>query len=223
MAIPVHALVHRPLTVQAVAELVALPTAPQVPDDSDAMTEEMRRRGWEWEHQLVCDSFRTAHQHVVCDEYGNPFGNAGSRTFLVFGEVYPVDPSDEDMRNGPWLYGYIEGWEQVPGWVSRRPSTDEDCEAVLAQAAQAVTEHLGEAPERTTASSYTAGIGPELTHRIWRTPTHALILGPTADNGPYGYLTHLQLSSTPLTCAPDLPPAGDKDGLDRWIAAHIDW
>ncbi|MFI2205669.1 hypothetical protein ACH47Z_33845 [Streptomyces sp. NPDC020192] len=222
MPIPVHALVHCPLTVEAVAELVALPTAPPVPDEFDAVAEEMQRRGWEWEH-LVCDSFRTAHHHVVCSDVGNPFGDPDARTFLVFGEMYPVDPKDEDMTNGPWLYGYIEGWEKVPGWTSRRPSTDEDCEAVLAQAAQAVTEHLGEAPERTIASSYTVAAGPALTHRIWRTPTHALILGPTADNGPYGYLTHLQLSCTPLSCAPDLPPAGDKDGLDGWITAHIDW
>lgn len=223
MPIPVHALVHCPLSIEAVAELVSLPTGLQVSDESDAMSEEMRRRGWDWEDRLVCDSFRTAHQHVLCNDYGNPFGTPGSRTVVIFGEIYPVDPNDEDMTNGPWLNGYVEGWEQAPGWASRRPSTDEDCEAVLAQAAQAVTEHLGEFPERSFLSSYNAGIGPELTQRIWRTPTHALILGSAADNGPYGYLTHLQLSCTPLDCAPELPPAGDKENLDRWIAAHIDW
>ncbi|CAM5233951.1 putative protein OS=Streptomyces microflavus OX=1919 GN=Smic_19510 PE=4 SV=1 [Streptomyces microflavus] len=65
--------------------------------------------------------------------------------------------------------------------------------------------------------------GPAMTHRIWRTPTHALILGPAADNGPYGYLTHLQLSCTPLGCAPELPPAVDGDALTEWITAHVDW
>lgn len=54
-------------------------------------------------------------------------------------------------------------------------------------------------------------------------PAGPLVLGPAADNGPYGYLTHLQLSLTPLTCAPELPPAADENALEAWISAHIDW
>ncbi|MFI1676239.1 hypothetical protein [Streptomyces sp. NPDC020607] len=60
-------------------------------------------------------------------------------------------------------------------------------------------------------------------HRIWRTATQAVIVGPHADNGPYGYLTHLQLAASPLNMAPELPLADDTEGLDRWIEAHIDW
>ncbi|ORT57161.1 hypothetical protein BKD26_26075 [Streptomyces sp. CB03238] len=86
-----------------------------------------------------------------------------------------------------------------------------------------MTEHLGTTPERTILSSTALVTGPALTHRVWRTPTHALVLGPAADNGPYGYLTHLQLSYTPLACGPDLPPEDNEDGLATWITAHVDW
>ncbi|GHG62737.1 hypothetical protein GCM10018779_31710 [Streptomyces griseocarneus] len=223
MLFPVHALAHRPLTVGAVAELVGLPAESDVSDGFEAVDAEVQRRGWCWEDSLVCDSFRTAEQHVLCSDHASPFGNPDARTFLVFGELYPVDPHDERMANESWLYGLMDRWQEQPGWSGRRPCTDQDCEAVLAQAAQAVTEHLGMPPERTFSSSVTVVAGPALTHRIWRTPTHALILGPTADNGPYGYLTHLQLSCTPLTCGPDLPSADDEDGLAGWITAHIDW
>ncbi|WEO93014.1 hypothetical protein A6P39_002325 [Streptomyces sp. FXJ1.172] len=222
MSIPVHALVQRPLTTEAVAELLALPDVSRIPEEFDAVDEELRRRGWEWQHKLVCDSFRTGHGHVLCSDYGSPFGEPDARCFLVFGEIYPVDPGDEDMRNEEWLNGYIEGWQQLPGWTCRRPSTDQDCEAVLAQAARAVTEHLGTVPERILVSAAVAA-GPALTHRIWRTATHALVLGPAEDHGPYGYLTHLRLSCTPLGCGPDLPPASDEDALVRWIVAHTSW
>ncbi|SEB91853.1 hypothetical protein SAMN04490357_0722 [Streptomyces misionensis] len=67
---------------------------------------------------------------------------------------------------------------------------------------------LAHCPLTADAVAHTVGFGLALTHRIWRTPTHALILGPSADEGPYGYLTHLRLSQAPLSCAPDLPPAG---------------
>ncbi|MFD8388064.1 hypothetical protein ACFV2N_02365 [Streptomyces sp. NPDC059680] len=223
MPIPVHVLAHRPLTVEAVAEFVALPFVPYVPEDVDAVDEETVRRGWSWEHELVCDSFRTADQYVLCSDGLSPFGSLDARYFLVFGEMYPVDPDDEAKANGPWLSGHLDGWRQLPGWTTQEPCTDQDCEAVLAQAAQAVTQCLGAAAARTVVSSATVVTGPALTHRIWRTPTHALVLGPSADNGPYGYLTHLQLSCTPLACGPELPPAGDEDGLTAWITAHVDW
>ncbi|MFF8995069.1 hypothetical protein ACF09H_35110 [Streptomyces sp. NPDC014983] len=222
MPIPVHALAHRPLTPEAVAELVALPFEAPVGEDHDAVEEELRRRGWDRE-DLVCESFRTGHGHVLCSEDYSPFGELEARTFLVFGQMYPVDPDDEKMVNGTWLNGYMEGWERVPGWSGLRPATDQDCESVLKQAAEAVTEVLGSAPERTLVSAHTVGPGPALTHRVWRTPTHALVLGPSADEGPYGYLTHLQLSSSPLSRAPALPPADDEQALADWITAHIDW
>ncbi|CAL9338514.1 hypothetical protein [Streptomyces sp. enrichment culture] len=223
MPIAVHALAHGPLTTDAVAEFVALPSVPPVPDDVDAVDEEVRRRGWGWQHALVCDSFLTGHGHIVCTDGISPFGQADARRFLVFGEVYPVDPEDDEMVNGPCLYGLMDEWQRLPGWNGLRPGTDRDCEAVLARAAQAVTEHLGAGPERMIPSSESLAAGPPLTHRVWRTATHALVLGPAPDNGPYGYLTHLQLSSTPLDCGPDLPPADDTDGLTKWISTHIDW
>ncbi|MFF9567388.1 hypothetical protein [Streptomyces sp. NPDC014685] len=222
MPIPVHALAHSTLTADALDEFLALPTAPHVPDDFDALDLEVRRRGWAWE-DLVQDSFRTGYGHVLCTEDLTPFGVPDTRSFLVFGEVYPVDPEDGEMDNGPWLYGLVDDWQKLPGWSGRRPCTDQDCEAVLEQAARTMVEHLGQGPERTAPSSAAIATGPALTHRVWRTPTHALILGPASDNGPYGYLTHLQLSCTPLSCAPGLPPADDADGLDRWINAHVDW
>ncbi|MFJ9825126.1 hypothetical protein ACIRSU_12200 [Streptomyces sp. NPDC101160] len=219
----VHALAHRPLTAAAVAEFLGLPAAPPVPEDADAVEEEARRRGWEWEDGLVCESYRTAHGHVMCSDVFSPFGDPDARAFLVFGELYPVDPHDERMANGPWLNGLLDAWEKQPGWTGRRPCTEQDCENVLAQAAQVVSAHLGAPPERTVLSSAAVAAGPDLTQRIWRTATHAVVLGPAADNGPYGYLTHLQLSCTPLTAGPELPPADDEDGLVAWITAHVDW
>ncbi|MFJ9888864.1 hypothetical protein ACIQRW_23745 [Streptomyces sp. NPDC091287] len=219
----VHALARRPLTPAAVAEFVALPTGPPVGDDFEALDAELARRGWDWEHELVPDSFRTGHGHVLCSDGRNPFGQPDVRSFLVFGELYPFDEHDEGMTNEPWLSEHMDLWGQAAGWESDEPSTEQDCEATLAQAARAVTEHLGAAPERTCLSDAAVVTGPAMTHRVWRTSTHALVLGPAADNGPYGLLTHLQLSLTPLTCAPELPPAADENALDAWISAHIDW
>ncbi|WP_240926443.1 hypothetical protein [Streptomyces sp. JB150] len=223
MPIPVHALAHRPLTTEAVAEFVALPAVPHIPDDEDALDAELDRRGWSPQHELVCDSFLTGYGHVLCTDALSPFGQPDARQFLVFGELYPVDPEEDGLDNERWLYGLMDAWQRLPGWTGRRPSTDQDCEAVLAQAERAVTEHLGTAPERIVKSSDTLANGPALTHRIWRTPTHALILGPAPDNGPYGYLTHLQLSCTPLTCGPELPSPDDAAGLTKWIGTHVDW
>ncbi|MFG3345859.1 hypothetical protein ACGF1Z_12465 [Streptomyces sp. NPDC048018] len=220
----VHALAHRPLTVEAVAEFLGLPAAPPVPeDDEDAVGEEVRRRGWEGEDRLVCDSYRTAHGHVMCSETLSPFGDPDARAFLVFGELYPVDPHDESLANASWLNGLLDAWQKLPGWSGRRPATARDCEDLLAQAAQMVGDHLGASPERTVLSSEALAAGPRLTQRVWRTAGHAVVLGPAPDNGPYGYLTHLQLSCTPLACGPELPPAGDEDGMAAWIGAHVDW
>lgn len=219
----VHLFAYRPLTVDAVAEFVGLPTARRVTEDADAVDAELRGRGWSWENDLVCDSLRTRYGHVLCSDELSPFGHPDARNFLVFGELYPLDPQDEHMTNESWLRGHMDDWCQLPGWESREACTDKDCETVLAQAAQAVTEYLGTEPERTLLSSAAVVTGPDLSHRIWRTSTHALVLGPAADNGPYGYLTHLQLSCTPLSCGPDLPTADDEDALADWITAHVDW
>lgn len=219
----VHVLARRPLTPEAIAEFVALSTGPPVGDDFEALDAELARRGWDWEHELVCDSFRTKHGHVLCSDDRNPFGQTDARSFLVFGELYPFDEHDDSMANAPWLRGQMDLWCGTTGWERREPCTEQDCEATLAQAAQAVTGHLGAGPERTLLSDAAVVTGPAMTHRVWRTPTHALVLGPAADNGPYGYLTHLQLSLTPLSCAPELPPAADEKALEAWITAHIDW
>ncbi|MFB8040830.1 hypothetical protein ACFC8F_05955 [Streptomyces hydrogenans] len=221
MSAHVHALAHKSLTVSAVADFIGCPFEPRVPEQD--VEEVVERRGWSWEHSLVCDSLVTHHGLVLCSESYVPFGFPDARHLLVFGEVYPIDENDDEMRNGPWLFPIVDGWQKQPGWTGKRPATVDDCESVLTRAAQAVTAYLGSTPERTIVSDATTVTGPAMTHRIWRTPTHALVLGPHADNGPYGYLTHLQLSLTPLACAPDLPPAHDTDALNRWITAHVDW
>ncbi|MFG3490037.1 hypothetical protein [Streptomyces sp. NPDC047972] len=221
MSARVHALAHKPLTVAAVADFIGYPSEPPVSED--VVEEVVRRRGWSWEHSLVCDSMVTDHGHVLCSESYVPFGQPDTRHLLVFGEVYPVDEHDDEMCNGPWLFPLLEDWRKQPGWTGKQPATVEDCESVLTRAAQSVTRCMGSAPERTIVSDTATVVGPALTHRVWRTPSHALVLGPHADNGPYGYLTHLQLSLTPLVCAPDLPAADDTDTLNRWITAHVDW
>lgn len=146
MPLPVHALAHRPLSAAAVAELLELPAAPHVPENFEAVDAEVRRRGWRWEHELLCDSFGTGHGHVLCTDGMSPFGREAARTFLVFGELYPVDPDDEGMDNASWLHGVLDDWQAQPGWSGHEPCTDQDCEAVLEQAAQAVTHHLGTPP-----------------------------------------------------------------------------
>ncbi len=223
-SIPVHALAHRQLTPEAVAELLALPDATGLREDDDAIDAELARRGWTSEGVDLDGYLRTGLGHLhCCDSPYAPFGDPGGRHFLVFGEVYPVDPDDEEMDNGSWLFETMDSWELQPGWTSLRPATVADCEAVLAEAARAVTEQLGAEPERILVSDASVVTGPAMTHRIWRTATHALIVGPHADNGPYGYLTHLQLSCTPLGQGPELPPAQDEKALEEWIITHVDW
>jgi len=152
-----------------------------------------------------------------------PVRGSDGAEFLAFGELYPVDPDDEDLDNMPWLGDLVDDWGRAPGWTVRRPSTVEACVEVLDRAADAVAAHLGAAPERTVTSDAAVVTGPPMPHRIWRTATHAVIVGPHADNGPYGYLTPLQLAASPLGLAPELPPADDAAGLDHWIEAHVDW
>ncbi len=224
MSAPVHALAHCPLTQAAVAEFLSLPLQPAADEtDFDALDAVLRARGWSWEHECLTDSYRTGFGHPLCTEGDTPFGDREARSFLVFGELYPVDEDDEDLTNMSWLGELMDDWGRAPGWTVRRPSTVEACVEMLDQAADAVAAHLGAAPERTVVSHAAVVTGPPMPHRIWRTPTHAVIVGPHADNGPYGYLTHLQLASSPLDQAPELPHAGDTEALDRWIEAHVDW
>ncbi|MFI8320688.1 hypothetical protein [Streptomyces sp. NPDC085529] len=217
----VHALAHKPLAVAAIADFIGYPFEQRIPEE--AFAEAVERRGWSWADDLVCDALLTNHGHVLLSESYVPFGFPDTRHLLVFGEVYPVDEDDHEMGNGPWLFPIVDDWQKQPGWTGKRPATVEDCERVLARAAQAVTVCLGSSPERTIVSDAAVVTGPAMTHRVWRTPSHALVLGPHADNGPYGYLTHLQLSLTPLACAPDLPSADDTGALRRWITVHVDW
>ncbi|WP_237773382.1 hypothetical protein [Streptomyces luteocolor] len=158
-----------------------------------------------------------------------PFGHSDVRCLLVFGHFYPA-PSSEEVAAGrdegaddPWLLGIMDNWQKADGWTGSGQPTVADCENVLADAARAVTEHLGAGPERTVASSPSIAAGSPLPHRIWRTPTHALILGPLSDHGPYGYLTHLALVHAPLDQNAPLPDADDTEGLIRWIVTHADW
>ncbi|MGW6529381.1 hypothetical protein [Streptomyces venezuelae] len=219
----VHALAHCPLTPAAVAEFLALPEQPGPAEDFDALDAVLRARGWSWEHECLTDSYRTGHGHPLCTEGDSPFGDPEARAFLVFGELYPVDPDDEDLTNMPWLGELVDDWGRAPGWTVRRPSSLQECAEVLDRAADAVAAHLGAAPERTVTSDAAVVTGPPMPHRIWRTTTHAVIVGPHADNGPYGYLTHLQLAASPLSMAPHMPLADDPEGMARWIEAHIDW
>ena len=223
MPSPVHALAHCPLTPAAVAEFLALPQQPATEGDFDALDAVLRARDWSWEHECLTDSYRTGFGHPLCTEGVAPFGDPTARSFLAFGELYPVDPDDEDLDNMPWLGDLVDDWGRAPGWTVRRPSTVEACVEVLDRAADAVAAHLGAAPERTVTSDAAVVTGPPMPHRIWRTATHAVIVGPHADNGPYGYLTPLQLAASPLGLAPELPPADDAAGLDHWIEAHVDW
>jgi hypothetical protein len=219
----VHALAHCPLTPAAAAEFLTLPQQPVPADDSDALDTVMRARGWEWEHECLTDAYRTGFGHPLYTEGETPFGDPTAQCFLVFGELYPVDPHDEDLVNMPWLDKVVDKWGRAPGWTVQRPSTVETCTEALDRAADAVTAHLGAPPERTVISDAAVMTGPPMPHRIWRTATHAVIVGPHVDNGPYGYLTHLQLAASPLGLAPGLPPADDTAAVDRWIETHVDW
>lgn len=53
----------------------------------------------------------------------------------------------------------------------------------------------------------------------WRPPTHAVIVGPTRTTAHPATAPTLQLVSSPLGQAPELPPAGGTQALDRWIEA----
>ncbi|MGV9279890.1 hypothetical protein [Streptomyces sp. NPDC003730] len=223
MPTPVHALAHCSLSPAAVAEFLALPQQPAPGKEFDALDAAVRARGWSWEHDCLTDAYRTGFGHPLCTEGNTPFGDPAARRFLAFGELYPLDPDDEDLANMSWLGELVDDWGRAPGWTVQRPSTVEACVEVLDRAADAVTAHLGAAAERTVTSDAAVVTGPAMPHRIWRTATQAVIVGPHADNGPYGYLTHLQLAASPLGLAPELPPADDTAALERWIETHVDW
>ncbi|MFJ3213744.1 hypothetical protein [Streptomyces flaveolus] len=101
MPTPVHALAHCPLTPAAVAEFPNLPQQAPVADDFDAFDAVVRAQGWSWEHECLTDSYRTGFGHPLCTEGDTPFGDPTARRFLAFGELYPVDPDDEDLDNMP--------------------------------------------------------------------------------------------------------------------------
>ncbi|MFG3250343.1 hypothetical protein [Streptomyces sp. NPDC048187] len=223
MPTPVHALAHCSLSSAAVTEFLALPQQPATGEEFDALDAAVRARGWSWEHDCLPGAYRTGFGHLLCTEGNSPFGDPAARRFLAFGELYPLDPDDEDLANRSWLGELVDDWGRAPGWTVLRPSTVAACVEVLDRAADAVTAHLGAPAERTVTSDAAVVTGPAMPHRIWRTATQAVIVGPHADNGPYGYLTHLQLAASPLGLAPELPPADDIAALDRWIETHVDW
>ncbi|TDT42121.1 hypothetical protein EV562_10190 [Streptomyces sp. BK208] len=223
MPAPVHALAQCSLSPAAVAEFLALPRQPVSGEEFDVLDAAVRARGWSREHDCLTDAYRTGFGHLLCTEGNSPSADPAARRFLAFGELCPLDPDDEDLANLSWLGELVDDWGRAPGWTVRRPSTVEACVEVLDRAADAVTAHLGSPAERTVTSDAAVVTGPAMPHRIWRTDTEAVIVGPHADNGPYGYLTHLQLAASPLGLAPELPPADDTAALDRWIETHVDW
>ncbi|MFI1363876.1 hypothetical protein [Streptomyces griseochromogenes] len=42
---------------------------------------------------------------------------------MSLGEMYPVDPDDARVTNGPWLYGLMGAPPPTPSYSDRRPTT----------------------------------------------------------------------------------------------------
>jgi hypothetical protein len=131
-----------------------------------------------------------------------------------------VDPEDEAVTDGEWLYDLMDERQHLPGWSGRRPCTDQDREAVLEEPRTCSERAPRRDPERTILSSAAVVTGPALPHRIWRSPTHAL--GPTSDNGSIASSPHAAFVQASLLQS--RPAARDGEvGLGNWISAHVDW
>lgn len=211
----VKALACAPLTGAAVAELLSLAAAPPV-DDDDFADIVRAERGWALT-DLVCDAAVTAHRHVLYSD-GNPLGDATVPAHLVFGELYPF--LEECRDDEKWLTGLVGEWAEQPGWGLVADPSVRRCEQLLTEAAATVEERLG-APLRVVLDDGRASLGPDLPFRIWRHGAQAVLLGAVSDNGPYGYLTQLVLSTAPWPEDAALPD--DEDGVRQWVLGRVDW
>lgn len=213
----VTALAHSPLTAAAVRDLLEIPRAAPVPDD-DFVEHSETALGWGIT-DLVCDADLTRHGHVLSYDVWNPLGDPNATFHLVFAEACPHRAGmPDDTRS---LTDDVRAWAETPGWRFLAGPSDDQCEAVLAEAARTVSEVLGCRPRRTVRTDDRFGMGPHALCRIWRTGDHAAVLGPLADEGAYGYLTHLLLALVPCPSEEELPR--DDSALIDWIHKRIDW
>lgn len=212
----VKALAHSPLTTEAVRELLEIPESPPVPDD-DFIAHSEKVLGWGFT-DLVCDADLTRHGHVLSYDVDNPLGNPEAAFHLVFGEAYPYRPDMPDEAES--LTDDVRTWAETPGWHFRTDPGLDGCEAVLAEAAQTVSAVLGCPPQQTVRTDDHFSMGPHALCRIWRTSGHAVVLTPLADEGPYGYLTHLALALLPCPAEEELP--ADDTALKNWVLKRID-
>ncbi|MFJ8076857.1 hypothetical protein ACIQ7Q_23675 [Streptomyces sp. NPDC096176] len=213
----VKALAHSPLTTAAVRELLEIPTLPPVPDD-DFIAHSEKVLGWGFT-DLVCDADLTRHGHVLSYDVDNPLGDPAATLCLVFGEAYPYQPDMPDDEQS--LTDNVRAWAETPGWRFCTDPGLDGCETVLAEAALSVSEVLGCPPQRTVRTDNQFSLGPHALCRIWCTGDHAVVLGPQADEGPYGYLTHFALVLIPWPSEEELP--ADDAALGVWVRERIDW
>ncbi|WP_158685737.1 hypothetical protein [Streptomyces purpureus] len=213
----VKALAASALTTAAVRELLALPTMAPVPDE-EFLDHSSKVLGWEFT-DLVCEAERTRHGHVLFFDANNPLGDMRTTFNLVFAEAYPYDP--DGLDNEKWLTGDVRAWADELGWRFQADPTFDECETLLAEAADAVSDVLGCPPERTIRTDEHVSMGPFTLCRIWRAGEHAVVLGSLEDHGPYGYLMHFALVLTPCAAGEELP-ADDAD-LRKWVVDRIDW
>lgn len=213
----VKALAASTLTAPAVRDLLALPVMAPVPDD-DFLDHSADALGWEFT-TLVCDADRTRNGHVLSYDEDNPLGSETATFNLVFAEAYPYDPEEE--ANVRWLTDDVRGWADELGWRFSTDATPDICETLLAEASATVSGVLGGEPARTVRSDGQFSMGPFALCRIWRTGTHAVVVTPLQDHGPYGYLTHFVLVLTPCPAGEELP--ADDAALRAWVLDRIDW
>ncbi|MGI5403636.1 hypothetical protein ACQEVG_30120 [Streptomyces sp. CA-135486] len=169
------------------------------------------RLGWVYEHERVCDAFRTGHGHVLwASKYVDSLGAPDACFVLTFANSCPQDPEDPDDDSWDEL---MQDWGELPGWQFTTAPSQADFGASLTQAASVVESELGP-PERIVPADDDC-LGPPMQYRVWRTRSHALVVGACPDNGPFGYLTMGVAALRPWR-SDDPLPAGDRDILN-WL------
>ncbi|MFF3286497.1 hypothetical protein [Streptomyces sp. NPDC003023] len=130
----VTALAHSPLTAAAVRDLLEIPRAAPVPDD-DFVEHSETALGWGIT-DLVCDADLTRHGHVLSYDVWNPLGDPNATFHLVFAEACPHRAGmPDDTRS---LTDDVRAWAETPGWRFLAGPSDDQCEAVPAEAADRV-------------------------------------------------------------------------------------